>query len=169
MISRKTENNIWDRHIIDSLQLVNLIPNGFSSFVDIGSGAGLPGIVLKIANESLEANLVESNKKKSQFLENVSNKLEIKTNVFNKRFEEIIELKSQNVLLISRALCSLDNLLSMGLDYFNNGSVGIFHKGISWKKEIIEAQKNWQFHYTPHQSLTNKSSRILLVKDVIKK
>ena len=169
MISRKTENDIWNRHIIDSLQLVNLIPKDFSSFVDMGSGAGLPGIVVKIANESLEANLVESNKKKSQFLKNVSKKLEIKTNVFNKRFEEVSELKSKNVLLLSRALCSLDNLLSMGLDYFNSGSVGIFHKGISWKKEIKEAQKSWHFHFTPHKSLTNKSSCILLVKDIMKK
>ena len=113
--------------------------------------------------------MVESNKKKSKFLINVSKKLKIKTNVFNKRFEEVKDLKPQNVLLLSRALCSLDNLFSMGLDYFNNGSVGIFHKGISWKKEIKEAQKKWKFHYTPHQSLTNKSSRILLVKDIIKK
>ncbi len=57
----------------------------------------------------------------------------------------------------------------MGLDYFNNGSVGIFHKGISWEKEIKEAQKSWHFHFTPHKSLTNKSSCILLVKDIMKK
>ena len=131
MISRKTENDIWNRHIIDSLQLVNLIPKDFSSFVDMGSGAGLPGIVVKIANESLEANLVESNKKKSQFLKNVSKKLEIKTNVFNKRFEEVSELKSKNVLLLSRALCSLDNLLSMGLDYFNSKYTVCNCRGIS--------------------------------------
>ena len=79
------------------------------------------------------------------------------------------KVSSKNVLLLSRALCSLDNLLSMGLDYFNNGSVGIFHKGISWEKEIKEAQKSWHFHFTPHKSLTNKSSCILLVKDIMKK
>ncbi len=169
MIGKKTEGDIWNRHIIDSLQLINIIPNGFSSFIDIGSGAGLPGVVIKIANESLEANLVESNKKKSQFLKNVSKKLEIKTNVFDKRFEEVDGLKTQNTLLMSRAVCSLDSLLNMGLGYFKRGSIGIFHKGISWKEEIKEAQKKWQFDCTPHQSLTNKNSRILLVKDIIKK
>ena len=137
MIGKKTEGDIWNRHIIDSLQLINIIPNGFSSFIDIGSGAGLPGVVIKIANESLEANLVESNKKKSQFLKNVSKKLEIKTNVFDKRFEEVDGLKTQNTLLMSRAVCSLDSLLNMGLGYFKRGSIGIFHKGISWKDIIF--------------------------------
>ena len=75
LISKSSELNIWNRHIIDSAQLLNFFPKELKSFIDIGSGAGFPGLVVKILNTSLEGHLVESNFKKANFLKNMSKKI----------------------------------------------------------------------------------------------
>ena len=77
LISKSTEKNIWDRHIADSAQLLNHLPNGTKTICDVGSGAGFPGIVLKIINMSLSITIVEPSKKKSEFLKFVSKELDL--------------------------------------------------------------------------------------------
>ena len=169
LISKNTEDNIWNRHIIDSAQVVDIIPSEFKSFLDIGSGAGFPGIVVKLINSNLDATLIESNKKKARFLKDTTEKIGIDVNIFNKRFEDIEIANNQETVILSRAVSSLGDLLRMGFKYFELGSIGIFHKGITWENEVAEAKKRWNFHLTPYESLTNKGSRILLVRDIIKK
>ena len=169
LISKNTEDTIWNRHIIDSAQVVDIIPNEFNSFLDIGSGAGFPGIVVKLINNGLDATLIESNKKKARFLKDTTEKIGIDVNIFNERFEDIEMVNSQKTVILSRAVSSLGGLLKIGFKYFELGSIGIFHKGITWENEVAEAKKRWNFHLTPYESLTNKGSRILLVRDIIKK
>ena len=169
LISKNTEDTIWNRHIIDSAQVVDIIPNEFNSFLDIGSGAGFPGIVVKLINNNLDATLIESNKKKARFLKDTAEKIGIDVNIFNKRFEDIERVNNQETVILSRAVSSLDDLIRIGFKYFEIGSIGIFHKGITWENEVAEAKKRWNFHLTPYESLTNKGSRILLVRDIIKK
>ena len=169
LISKNTEDNIWNRHIIDSAQVVDIIPSEFKSFLDIGSGAGFPGIVVKLINSNLDATLIESNKKKARFLKDTTEKIGIDVNIFNKRFEDIEIANNQETVILSRAVSSLGDLLRMGFKYFELGSIGIFHKGITWENEVSEAKKRWNFHLTSYESLTNKGSRILLVRDIIKK
>ena len=169
LISKNTEDNIWNRHIIDSAQVVDIIPSEFKSFLDIGSGAGFPGIVVKLINSNLDATLIESNKKKARFLKDTTEKIGIDVNIFNKRFEDIEIANNQETVILSRAVSSLGDLLRMGFKYFELGSIGIFHKGITWENEVVEAKKRWNFHLTSYESLTNKGSRILLVRDIIKK
>lgn len=169
LISKNTEDTIWNRHIIDSAQVVEIIPNEFNSFLDIGSGAGFPGIVVKLINNDLDATLIESNKKKARFLKDTTEKIGIDVNIFNKRFEDIEMVNNQKTVILSRAVSSLGGLLKIGFKYFELGSIGIFHKGITWENEVAEAKKRWNFHLTSYESLTNKGSRILLVRDIIKK
>jgi len=169
LIGKNTEDTIWSRHIIDSAQVVDIIPNEFNSFLDIGSGAGFPGIVVKLINNDLDATLIESNKKKARFLKDTTQKIGIDVNIFNKRFEDIETANNQETVILSRAVSNLSDLLKMGLKYFELGSIGIFHKGITWENEVAEAKKRWNFHLTTYESLTNKGSRILLVRDIIKK
>ena len=169
LISKNTEDTIWNRHIIDSAQVVDIIPNEFNSFLDIGSGGGFPGVVVKLINNNLDATLIESNKKKARFLKDTAEKIGIDVNVFNKRFEDIERVNNQETVILSRAVSSLDDLIRMGFKYFEIGSIGIFHKGITWENEVAEAKKRWNFHLTSYESLTNKGSRILLVRDIIKK
>ena len=169
LIGKNTEDAIWNRHIIDSAQVVDIIPNEFNSFLDIGSGAGFPGIVVKLINNNLDATLIESNKKKARFLKDTTEKIGIDVNIFNERFEDIEMVNSQKTVILSRAVSSLGGLLKIGFKYFELGSIGIFHKGITWENEVAEAKKRWNFHLTTYESLTNKGSRILLVRDIIKK
>ena len=67
LISKSSTKNLWNRHIVDSAQLIKSLPEGFNRFIDIGSGAGFPGLVLKILNSQLDGHLVESNTKKLTF------------------------------------------------------------------------------------------------------
>jgi len=169
LISKNTEDTIWNRHVIDSAQVADIIPNEFNSFLDLGSGAGFPGIVVKLINNNLDATLIESNKKKARFLKDTAKKIGIDVNIFNKRFEDIEIANNQETVILSRAVSNLGDLLGMGFKYFELGSIGIFHKGITWESEVEEAKKRWNFHLTSYESLTNKGSRILLVRDIIKK
>ena len=111
LISKNTEDTIWNRHIIDSAQVVDIIPNEFNSFLDIGSGAGFPGIVVKLINNNLDATLIESNKKKARFLKDTTEKIGIDVNIFNERFEDIEMVNSQKTVILSRAVSSLGGLL----------------------------------------------------------
>ena len=88
--------NLWERHIIDSAQLINLFPKGFDKFIDIGSGAGFPGLVLKILDNKLMGHLVESNTKKAKFLSNTSKLLGIDIKIHNERFENLKKFKNDN-------------------------------------------------------------------------
>ena len=97
LISKSSELNIWNRHIIDSAQLLNFFPKELKSFIDIGSGAGFPGLVIKILNTSLEGHLVESNSKKANFLKNISKKIGIDINIHNERFENLHNLKNDKL------------------------------------------------------------------------
>ena len=111
LISKNTEDTIWNRHIIDSAQVVDIIPNEFNSFIDIGSGAGFPGIVVKLINNNLDATLVESNKKKAKFLKDTAEKIGIDVNIINKRFEDIKISNNEETVILSRAVSSLNDLI----------------------------------------------------------
>ena len=170
LISKSSELNIWNRHIIDSAQLLNFFPKELKSFIDIGSGAGFPGLVIKILNTSLEGHLVESNSKKANFLKNISKKIGVDINIHNERFENLHNLKNDNsYILTSRAVSSLNNLLKLTVPFFDTGSIGLFHKGEKWEIEINEAKKFWSFEFEAIKSLTNKKSRIIMIKNVIRK
>ena len=98
LISKSTENDIWERHILDSAQLINLFPSETKTVCDVGSGAGLPGVVLKIIRTSLNVTIVEPSKRKSDFIKYVSNELSLNLNVIQKKLL-LITLKFLNILL----------------------------------------------------------------------
>ena len=162
--------NLWERHIIDSAQLINFFPKGFDKFIDIGSGAGFPGLVLKILDNKLMGHLVESNTKKAKFLSNTSKLLGIDIKIHNERFENLKKFKNDNkFVLTSRAVSSLNKIIKISFLFFQSGSIGLFHKGEKWQQEIREANKFWAFEFEAIGSLTNKNSRIIMIKNVIRK
>ncbi len=162
--------NLWERHIIDSAQLINFFPKDFDKFIDIGSGAGFPGLVLKILDNKLMGHLVESNTKKAKFLSNTSKLLGIDIKIHNERFENLKKFKNDNkFVLTSRAVSSLNKIIKISFLFFQSGSIGLFHKGEKWQQEISEASKFWEFEFEAISSLTNKDSRIIMIKNVIRK
>ena len=170
LISKSSVLNLWERHIIDSAQLINFFPKGFNKFIDIGSGAGFPGLVIKIMDNNLRGHLVESNTKKAKFLSNTSKLLGIDINVHNERFENLDKFENDNkFVLTSRAVSSLSKMIKISLSFFQSGSIGLFHKGEKWQQEISEASKSWAFEFEAIVSLTNKDSRIIMIKNVVRK
>ena len=168
LISKSSTKNLWNRHIVDSAQLTKSLPEGFNRFIDIGSGAGFPGLVLKILNSQLDGHLVESNTKKANFLSDTSKLLGLDLKIHNLRFENLKLPKDEHkFILVSRAVSSLNKLIKISLPFFQTGSVALFHKGEKWKEEISEANKFWSFEFKAIKSLTNKDSRILFLKNVL--
>ena len=171
LISTRTIKNVWERHICDCAQTLNHFPKNkqYNSFVDIGSGAGLPGIVVKILREEITAHLVESNYKKYSFIAQANSQLFLGMKIYRERFENIRPNQIGKNVILARALLPLKKLLNLTFDHFKVGSIGIFHKGVSWEKEIKEAKNFWKFDFDAHESLTNNKSRIIVVNNVEKK
>jgi 16S rRNA (guanine527-N7)-methyltransferase len=161
LISGNTEKEFWERHVLDSLQLLKYINDANIHLVDIGSGGGLPGIVLSIAGVT-NITLIESDIRKSVFLLQASKISSNKVNVINQRIENI---KLDCDILTSRAFASLDKVFI----YSKNITVKdkyLLSKGKNYQREIEDAQKQWSFQYSTYNSVTSSNSKILEIRDV---
>lgn len=163
LVQLNTLNTIWDRHILDSLQIIPYLEDKSASILDIGTGGGFPGIVLSIAHFK-NIHLCESNIRKVVFLEEVVRQLSLSAKVINDRAENI---KSKYDIIVSRACASLNQLLYYMLNVScETGSTGIFLKGRTALKEIEEAQENWNFSFDLFPSITSEGSKIIIVKNL---
>jgi len=164
LVGASTLESIWERHIIDSAQLYNLLPRVQAGKVlcDIGSGAGFPGMVLAIMGRK-DLVLCESNKKKCIFLEEVKHKTNSNVIIANIRAESL-PLRTASAV-IARAVSSLSALLEMSLPLLSNKGICIFPKGINWKKELLFAQKRFHIDYKLVNSITSKESNIIIIKN----
>ena len=171
LISKSSEQNIWERHIIDSAQLYQFINNSAESLYDFGSGAGFPGVVLAIIakekNKNLKITLIESITKKTAFLNEVKDVLNININVINERIENL-RLPTADIIT-SRAMSSLDKLLNYSISFTSKKTKLIFPKGEKWEEEIIKAKEKWVFDYKTIPSETNKEARILYIENIRRK
>ena len=155
-------NSIEDlvvRHMLDSAQIYSLLlPH--QSVVDFGSGAGFPGVILSLLGVQ-KVFLVESNSKKSTFLQHASMLSDNEVTVLNKRIENICDLKCD--VVTSRALAKLSDLLQFSQNYLNDGGFCLFIKGENYQQEIEEAKRVWQFSYDNITSVTNPASKIIKI------
>jgi 16S rRNA (guanine527-N7)-methyltransferase len=163
LVNKETLQKSLTRHFLDSLQLMTIIDTQ-CSILDIGSGAGFPGMVLAIAG-CQNVSLVESNKKKCQFLSEVARQTETKVTILPQRVEEIFTPFQQ---VTARAFSSLTNLMAIVKNVSREtSSVGCFLKGETVDEEIEEAFKEkWLFSYEKISSFTHPNSFIIKVWDV---
>ena len=166
LVGKTTLIEPWRTHILDSLQLLPFIENKTSSILDMGSGAGLPGIVLAIAGYS-NVTLVDSNGKKINFLQQISQKLNLKINIILNRLEKINNYKFD--IITSRALSSLDKLLSYSQNFIKTNTVLIFLKGKTVNDEIITAKKKWSFSFEIYSSESDIRGCVLIITKLKKK
>lgn len=167
LISRTTEDDIWNRHILDSAQLIDFL-DPEEIIYDIGSGAGLPGIILSICGIK-EIYLVESKAKKCKFLAEAAKISGNKIIILNDRIENVKPtIRTNPSRIVSRALASVDNLLSFNIN-LNPKDGFLLLKGENFEKELEEARLNWHFEVMLHSSKTNEKSQILEIKNVRKK
>ncbi len=167
LVSRETEGMLWNRHILDSLQLLPLIPGKAQRILDLGSGGGLPAIPLAIAFKGGDRSitLVEPIQKKVSFLRTVIRELELPATVIAGRIESADSRETPDVIT-SRALASLDHLFQLSERFFGPETLGLFHKGGEHLKELAESRSAWAFDVVVNPSSTDLSGAIVQISSL---
>ena len=170
LISSTTIGASKDRHIVDSAQIVDFVDKNRSVCTDLGSGAGLPGIVLAIImkhkNSDMQFNLYEKSYHKSKFLKEVSRKLNLNTKVFNQNIFEQENLHSE--IIVARAFKPMIVILDLVNKSFKKFNNIILLLGKNGKSSIKECQKKWKFDYVERNSLTNEESLMIKISNLKK-
>lgn len=167
LVSKSSISDAWERHINDSLQVYHLAGDE-TVWSDIGSGGGLPGLVVAILAKELHPDrhvtMVESDIRKSTFLRTVIRELDLQASVLVSRIEQTAPMDAE--ILSARALADLDQLLRYAEIHLNPSGRALFFKGETWEKEVETARKSWSFDLVAHKSKTNPNAAILEVKDI---
>lgn len=150
LVSKSTIVDLWYRHIVDSLQLIKYIDDQEIHLVDVGSGAGFPGIVMSLAGIK-EVTLIEANTKKASFLSYIASVSTNKINVINKR-AECVNIDCD--IITSRACANIKDTLALTHQYTLRDKYLIL-KGLTYQHEIDTAQQAWTFDYETYPSLTS--------------
>ena len=170
LISSTTIGASKDRHIVDSAQIIDFVDKNRYICTDLGSGAGLPGIVLAIImkhkNSDMQFNLYEKSYHKSKFLEEVSRKLNLNTKVFNQNIFEQENLHSE--IIVARAFKPMIVILDLVNKSFKKFNNIILLLGKNGKSSIKECQKKWKFDYVEKNSLTNEESLMIKISNLKK-
>lgn len=154
----------WTRHILDSAQLYPLAPAAARQWADLGSGGGLPGIVIAILARGtpLQVSLVESDRRKAAFLRSQIAEHRLTATVHTERAEVLAPLAAD--VVSARALAPLDRLLPMVARHLAPGGIALLPKGQGWATEVGQAQLDRMFHVEHLASATDPDARILRLK-----
>ena len=165
------KNDIIQRHIIDSAQIIDIIDFNSYSTTDIGSGSGMPGIIIAILLKSLKKDikvkLYEKSYHKSHFLRDVSTKLNLKTEIIQKNIFE--EKKLETGTIMSRAFKPMPVVLDLVNENFSNFSNIIFFMGKSGREIFQNTLKDWDLEYSEKKSITSEESFLINVKKIKRK
>ena len=173
IISQKTseKNIIIDRHIIDCAQIIDFIDLNYNTTTDLGSGGGMPGIIIAIILKNLKKDikicLYEKSYHKSHFLKEVSKKLKLKTEIFQKNIFETKKLKTGTIM--SRAFKPMPVVLDLVNENFSSYKNLIFFMGKNGREVFKNSLEDWDLDYTEKKSLTNEDSFLLNIKKMKKK
>tara|TARA_B100001057_G_scaffold108926_1_gene106817 strand:+ start:498 stop:1142 length:645 start_codon:yes stop_codon:yes gene_type:complete len=173
IISQKTatKKSIIDRHIIDSAQIIDFVDLNSNTTTDIGSGGGMPGIIiaimLKNMKKKMDVHLYEKSYHKSHFLKEVSDKLNLNTKVIQKNIFEISNLETGTIM--SRAFKPMPVVLNLVYENFSRYKNIIFFMGKTGKKIFENSKKDWDLEYTEKKSLTNSESFLVNINKIKKK
>jgi 16S rRNA (guanine527-N7)-methyltransferase len=160
LVGRSTMEDLWRRHMQDSAQLLRHVPRGCRRLIDLGSGAGFPGLVLSIMGvQGVE--LVESDQKKAAFLRAAALASGSDAVVHACRAEDLPVGHADAVT--ARALAPLDRLVPMVAPFLAEGSVAILPKGSSVEGELKAVARHWHLWYTRHTSMTDPRGSILVI------
>jgi 16S rRNA (guanine527-N7)-methyltransferase len=163
LVGPSTIESLWERHIADCVQLNPLVRGNGTMFADLGSGAGLPGLVLAIAG-NFGVHLYESNAKKCAFLREAARVTATDATIHNVRLEAPGPIPKIG-FVTARALAPLVKLLQLASPFLATGVPGYFHKGQDIEAELTFAAKSWRIESTRHQSMTDSRAVILEVKE----
>jgi 16S rRNA (guanine527-N7)-methyltransferase len=168
LVAGATLPDVWHRHVADSAQLLALAPDA-RTWLDLGSGAGFPGLVIAIlahGKSGPRVTLVESDRRKSAFLAEVARRTGISVEIHTARIEQIATQRMLEVVDVvsARALAPLVRLIPMSLPFFGDETVGLFPKGRDAESEVAQARANWAFDVEMTPSLTDAAARIVAIR-----
>jgi len=166
LVGRSTLFNAWDRHVSDSLQLTQFIKNKKSKIIDLGTGAGIPGIIISIMGYN-NIVMVDSKKKKIEFVKSCLSLLPIKPTLINSRIEDMKKITAD--FIVARALSPLFKLINYSLFFANNNTTMVFLKGRSVNIEINEAKKKFFFNYNLYKTKTSGDGFVVKIKNIKRK
>ena len=173
IISKETAKNeiIRERHIVDSAQIIDFVDLNSTIITDIGSGGGMPGIIISIMiknlGKSIKINLYEKSHHKSSFLRKVSRDLKLNTEVIQENIFETQNLESGTIM--ARAFKPLPIVLELVYKNFSNYKNLILFMGKNGEKILEETLKFWDFNFEKKKSITSKDSFLLNIKNIKKK
>ena len=163
LIGPGTVDDVWARHVLDCGQLVRHLPDSPGSVLDVGSGAGLPGIILAILGVP-NVRMIESDAKKCVFLREAARISEMAVEIVEARAEQVACGPAD--IVTARAVAPLTRLLELTEPYIKTNTICLFFKGINYKSELKELENNWNMQMETHQSLTQSGSIILQMASV---
>lgn len=163
LVGRQTEAALWERHFADSLQLQRYLPSWTTSIIDLGSGAGFPGMVLAIAAD-IPVDLIECDARKAAFLREVVAKTGASARVHPVKIEDA-QLPPGDVVT-ARALAPMPQLLAMAARFLKPEGVALFLKGERVDEELTQAVAEWHMKVERHQSVTDPRGVIVRLSEV---
>ena len=163
LVGKSTIENIWDRHVLDCLQLTKYISNKKLKILDLGTGPGLPGVLLSIIGYQ-NVLMIDSIKKKTDFVKQMIKELSLSAKIQNKRIEKTPT--SQQDIILSRALAPLIKLLTYARMHSNKNTTSLFLKGRNVNNEINKTMKEFFFDFEKIESISSGDGCILQIKNI---
>jgi 16S rRNA (guanine527-N7)-methyltransferase len=162
LVGKSTLEDPWRRHFLDSAQLLDFLPKGPAAILDIGSGAGFPGLVLAMLGEGrLSVHLCESDGRKATFLREAARLTATAVTVHNQRIEELERLSAY--VITARALAPIAKILDLCADFLESRTQLLLLKGAQAHNELTDAEKNWNITATLHHSRSDTSGFIVAI------
>jgi len=172
LVGNSTINDIWTRHFLDSAQVIDFIDKNDKTLIDIGSGAGFPGLVLAITSKDrkipLKIKLIEKSSKKTKFLKKLIDELQLDAEVINKNIFEYPKKLSGDVF-VARAFKPLKIILPLIHNKAENWKKIFIFLGKTGKNELLQASKSWHIEYKQRVSVTSSDSIVIEINKLKKK
>jgi len=172
LIGKSTTKDIWNRHFLDSAQVIDFIDKNDKTLIDVGSGAGFPGLVLAILLKdrkiSMKIKLIEKSPKKIKFLKSLINELKLNVEVEN------INVMNESIkffddVFVVRAFKPLEIILKLIHKKAQNWKKIFIFLGKTGKEQLLQASKNWDIEYKQRVSVTSADSVIIEINRFKKK
>ncbi len=172
LIGKSTINEIWLRHFLDSSQVIDFIDKNTSSLIDLGSGAGFPGLIIAILAKDrkihLKVKLIEKSPKKASFLREIVNYLNLNVEVLNiNALTHVKKLEAD--LIVARAFKPLKIILQFLDKNTENWKKVFLFLGKTGQDELLQASKNWHIKYKQRMSVTSNDSVVIEINKLTKK
>ena len=172
LVGKSTINDIWERHFLDSAQVIDFIDKNDKTLVDLGSGAGFPGLVLAmVLNDRkipLQVKLIEKSPKKVKFLKNLIKELNLSVEVMgNNIIKEPVKFSSD--VFIARAFKPLEIIFELIHNKARNWKKIFIFLGKTGRNELLQASKNWNIEYKQRVSVTSSDSLVIEINRLKKK